>query len=626
MKKTFLVALLTFVLLFTTSVCAEENYGAEELSTYKIELTQSVVEISPKIQMQTFGETGTSTEALSSDTALPTKYRSPFVSPVKDQADSGNCWIFSIIGAAEGYMLKHYPIYNEDGTLKNDAYNFSENHMQYMVSNRYNNTQFGHNMAIGSSGHAGKSIPYFLNRRGPVDDSDDEFVWPYKGRDYSETANIPLSDYTVNGIAFIKGLEYDDLKDFNSENKQKMIDIQKKLILTYGSVACAIHSASEYYAESDKINLYYAPPATKTQVKSINHGVLAIGWDDDYPRENFKRTVDGVDIIPEGNGAFIIKNSWGEDSCENGFFYISYYDYYSTYDLSAITSMKPRKNDEILYAYDDFFPFASLSYNAGTNPVQFVEFGAQFRKKTKGTEELDKIAFYACGGSRYCFYLTGEMTQATDKTLNIGNNDLKLLTLSDGELIYNADYDGYVTVDIKNEVILKDKFSIIVLCGAPDGMHGVIPLEVNAHDITTAKYNYEETFFSPFTEKYTYTDAAIQGGSVAIKAITKTTEKMSDISFVNYTGTDQKEKENFNKGDIVRIAAVMNGVNIEGATLVCGIYKGNKLIKVLDKTIGNKENVFIYENIPEDFSEYTVRIFALDGYDNMIPLGNVISK
>lgn len=44
------------------------------------------------------------------------------------------------------------------------------------------------------------------------------------------------------------------------------------------------------------------------QPEECNHSVTIIGWDDNYPKENF---LGGHQ--PEGNGAFLIKNSWGSE-------------------------------------------------------------------------------------------------------------------------------------------------------------------------------------------------------------------------------------------------------------------------------------------------------------------------
>lgn len=50
-----------------------------------------------------------------------------------------------------------------------------------------------------------------------------------------------------------------------------------------------------------------------------NHDVVIVGWDDSYPREAFSPQ-------PEGDGAFLCANSWGEDFGDLGFFYVSYED------------------------------------------------------------------------------------------------------------------------------------------------------------------------------------------------------------------------------------------------------------------------------------------------------------
>ena len=85
-----------------------------------------------------------------------------------------------------------------------------------------------------------------------------------------------------------------------------------------------------------KYNQYY------DEARPINHTVCIVGWDDTYAAENFK-------ITPPGNGAWIVKNSWGStmnnepDDLGNvmnrneygvrnaqgeytGYFYLSYYD------------------------------------------------------------------------------------------------------------------------------------------------------------------------------------------------------------------------------------------------------------------------------------------------------------
>ncbi len=56
-------------------------------------------------------------------------------------------------------------------------------------------------------------------------------------------------------------------------------------------------------------------------VKKPNHGVTIVGWDDDFPADCFKES-----RRPPGDGAWIVKNSFGEYWGDEGYFYLSYYD------------------------------------------------------------------------------------------------------------------------------------------------------------------------------------------------------------------------------------------------------------------------------------------------------------
>lgn len=71
-----------------------------------------------------------------------------------------------------------------------------------------------------------------------------------------------------------------------------------------------------------------------------NHEVTIIGWDDTIPKERFTvrfkvkkgKKVKTVTYTPPGDGAWIIRNSWGRDKHNEGDFYISYYDAYVSMD------------------------------------------------------------------------------------------------------------------------------------------------------------------------------------------------------------------------------------------------------------------------------------------------------
>ena len=204
-----------------------------------------------------------------------------YVTPVKNQQNSGDCWAFSAIASLESCMLKASGV----------CYDLSEENMKNLIS-LY--SDYGWNMETNKGGFDTMAIGYLTSWLGPVFEYEDEFD------DHSTLSPVLHSKFHIQDILSLSRSSYLDNDDI------------KKAILKYGAVASGLYN-NDYYLNKNKNSYYY------NGNQATNHAVVIVGWDDSYSKYNFNN-------VPQGNGAWICKNSWGENWGNNGYFYVSYYD------------------------------------------------------------------------------------------------------------------------------------------------------------------------------------------------------------------------------------------------------------------------------------------------------------
>ena len=211
------------------------------------------------------------------DSALPSRYTSP-ATPSKNQINGGNCWAFATIAALESAILK----------ASGEEIDLSEENMKNIAA-LY--STYGWNMETNQGGYDNMGLGYLVSWIGPVFDSQD----PYKGN----TVLSPLLDAVmhVQNIEFLKRTSVNDLNSI------------KKAIRDYGGVYSSIYMMAYYNPQAGAYVQCYRGNLPG------DHAVELVGWDDNF-------------YIPgaPGRGAWIAKNSWGEDWGSNGYFYVSYYD------------------------------------------------------------------------------------------------------------------------------------------------------------------------------------------------------------------------------------------------------------------------------------------------------------
>ncbi len=378
------------------------------------------------------------------------------VTPVKDQGAGGNCWAFSSLAAIESAILKS----------TNTSYDLSEENMKNLMS-LY--SAYGWTMDTNKGGYAKMGVGYLAGWLGPVNESDDAYN--------SKSLISPLltSIIHVQNILFLT-------RDNFTDN-----DAIKKAIMEYGALSTSIYWSSSYLKGK---NYYYKGDS------GANHAVAIIGWDDNYDKSNFKNT-------PEGNGAWIIKNSWGTKGGDNGFYYVSYYDKFiaqpGKYNTAAYVLNNSIKYDKI-YQYDvqgytDFF------LNT-TNTVWY---------KNKFTATADE-------------YLAAVSTYSKDETtwdLSVYVNGALKSTKS------GKSSPGYFTYDLDHLIALKkgDVFEVVFKTtvdgdvGVPISEYVSLNTETYTENISFISYD-GKNWWDLYDLEWTYPDHTYASQVACIKAFT----------------------------------------------------------------------------------------------------------
>ena len=314
---------------------------------------------------------------------------SGIVPPIRFQNPFGTCWVHGPTAAAEISILGS-GLAQDDGYTA-ETFNLSEKHLSFFAYTALNDPedpQNGEGMRssvplTGSQKLQGGDPQYVtwlyasgigpnLEDRSGLDEGDEE-VLAYKGRN-EETESRPVTWYDENGekhsgwrrfcyssdddweipekYRFYQSYRLKDSYILPSPAKyEKGNDYSynpngtaaiKQQLLAYRGVSFCINAESSRPDWTTKKWKYLSPNWAQYTYDSVfdnSHSVCIVGWDDDYPKENFNEGHQ-----PPENGAFLARNSWGSDYNEfptngyrhwgieqeenkhNGYFWVSYYD------------------------------------------------------------------------------------------------------------------------------------------------------------------------------------------------------------------------------------------------------------------------------------------------------------
>lgn len=379
------------------------------------------------------------------DEAFPSRYdprELGLVTSVKDQGNYGTCWAFAIANCMESNALKK-------GL---GEYDLSEYQLAYMCM------------------HIAPEGALITGTEGPECDGD-WFEGPYggiisssllKGCALRSEEEFPYSKieeplsadgYSEDGVLYVDSCytiltsDTSAMKAMIYENGAVYMNICARCWSDESGEFCDWSTGAAYF------------PRFSKKYSRIDHFVSVVGWDDGYSRDNFR-------TAPPGDGAWIIKNSWGVDYGDedvfvgdekltsvgdNGYFYISYYDaaFNDMNSATAITVTKERDFDRI-YQYD---LGAGLLYSANTTDV-VIRFTAS------EDESITGVRIKPTGRLNYNYFYCGDWAfEETAARISVYEGAFDTSAADKAKPVYTQEYailhPDYQTVRFDSEVALK---------------------------------------------------------------------------------------------------------------------------------------------------------------------------
>jgi len=386
------------------------------------------------------------------------------LTPIRDQKNCGSCWTFATFGSIES------------GLYPDLSWDFSENNLK---------NKHGFDASCCAGGNTFMSVAYLSRWDGPMNEADDP---------YSDDENNCQSPTGLMVRKHVQEVIWFPKRTGDLDN-----DNIKQAVSTYGAAHTSMCWVDTAY---NQITHAYYYDGTEEQG---GHEVCIVGWDDNYDKNNFNTT-------PAGNGAFIVRNSWGTSWGENGYFYVSYYDKKFGYRnfLAIYPGVEETTNYDKVYYYDPLGFVDAI----GNGESETAWFGNIFT--SQGSEQLMAASLFIPYPNS-----TFELSVYLDPTNGPINPGGAALTQSGS--LPNM---GYKTIVLNTPIQLTNnqKFSVIFKLTTP-GCKYQIPVEYPVANFSSlASANAGESYTS--TDGTTFTDVTTYEGfgeaNVCVKAFTKT--------------------------------------------------------------------------------------------------------
>ena len=344
--------------------------------------------------------------------------------PSRNQNSYGTCWAFSSIGLEEFDLIAKGQRDSSVDLSELQLIHFTFNSVidplggtKGDYSKYYNNnTNMSYLEKGGNYEYAVKRLSQWV---GAVNESD-----------------VPYADAQAvynNGLDNKYAYDYDvaHLQNAYRINVKEQPDVVKQQIMEHGAVGA---SYTHYYAGENHLNnSYYDMQGIVSS--GGGHAVMIVGWDDDYSKDNFATTTK-----PSNNGAWLIRNSWGDYF---DYFWMSY-ETYSLADTVWVFDMSAEDGLDNNYQLDGGLHTATVGYYTGAANVFYVS-----EKEGVASETLKSVSL--------SFTQTADVGYTIDiyTDLKDASNPISGTKHAEASTSGRTTFAGIHTIPLEEEVILN---------------------------------------------------------------------------------------------------------------------------------------------------------------------------
>ena len=423
-------------------------------------------------------------------TNLPAAYDSRsknYITSVKNQYSWGTCWSFATMAALESGTLTQQIESNLD---------LSEYHLCYYNYKSVLDPLGGtRNDSVTGNG----SFVQFLNNGGNV------LVAFHALANWTGAVEEEITGYSFDAVelestaqsAYLNDIVH--LQQMYQLHKEDVNEV-KEMIMEYGAVTASFYYDS-YYFRNDT-GAYYT-----TNFTNSNHAVVIVGWDDNYPKENFKTS-------PEENGAWLIKNSWGYNFGESGYLWLSYEDT-SLQDTMCVLVGESADNYDNNYQYDGSYFDRTIM---GMNKVTAANI---FAAQEGETQETVRAVSFEVGNTNidYSIQIYGNLKDRSDPQSGTPRMAEPLTG--------STKYQGYYTIELSEPILVQPEETFaVVIEFTKSGIIEIIMetsfLWNQTSYVASAQEN--QSFVRYASDRYWEDSGVRYGGNLRIKTFTDNTD------------------------------------------------------------------------------------------------------